>query len=100
MMIKKPVPDRDQRQHSPAEIRLPAHFSRQMSRNPLDVFHQRDRLLENIVVDALQNISRYRPGLIENGAIRVIDMSAAIRFGTPKLTVDLKMPRHVPDVMF
>src|ERR1022692_1116277 len=99
-MIKKSVPNRDQRQHAPAEIWLAGHFPGQMSCDALDVFHQGDRLLEDIVVDALQNVTRHRPRLIKNGAIGVIDMAAAIRFSTAELAVDLKMPRHVPDVMF
>src|SRR6185312_8582442 len=71
-----------------------------MSRDTLDVLHQRDGVLEDVVVDPLQNIARWRPALVEVGAIGIVDVPTAIRLGTQKLPVDLKMPCYGTDIVF
>ncbi len=80
VMIIKAVPRRGQRQHAPAEITFARHLRGQMARDALDVFHQQNRFLENIVVDALENVADPRAGLVKDDAISVVDVAAAVRF--------------------
>ena len=47
----------NQCEHPPVAVRFARDLSRQVRRHSLDVLHQRDRVLENLVVDALQDDS-------------------------------------------
>jgi hypothetical protein len=52
------------------------------------------------MVDALQNIPYLRSGLVEQGAVGVVDVAATVRLGVQKLAADLELPRDSPEVMF
>jgi hypothetical protein len=69
-----------------------------MRRHALDVLHQADRVPEDILIDALQDGPRLHTGLMKEGAIRVVDMAAAIRSSAEKLATDFKLTRHRADV--
>ena len=49
-----------------------------MRRHPLDIFHERDRLLENFAVDALQDVADRYACLTEVDAVRVVDVAVAV----------------------
>ena len=53
--------------------------SERVTGDPLDVLHQRGRGFEDIGIDALEDVAQPRAGLVEAGAIGVIDVSGAVR---------------------
>jgi hypothetical protein len=65
-----------------------------MRGHALDVFHQRDWIFEDMVIDALQNGSTMSASFVEEGAVGVVDVSAAVPFGVEKFTGDFKPARH------
>jgi hypothetical protein len=46
------------------------------------------------VIDALKNITSLRSGLIEDGAVGVIDMTTAVRFSAQELAEYFQLFRH------
>ena len=52
------------------------------------------------VIDALENITHWHPRLLEDDAVSVIDVPAAVRLGGNKLAVDQELARDVADIMF
>jgi hypothetical protein len=71
-----------------------------MRRDALDVLHDRHRVFEDVVVDALEDVAHRRAGLIKDGAVSVVDVAAAVRRGFLKSTVDLEVAGDQPDVVF
>jgi hypothetical protein len=62
-------------------------------RHTLDVLHQRAGISEDAGIDALQDESRSKVRLLEGGAIRIVDVSGAIRYGAQKVAIDFKLAR-------
>ena len=96
---RAPVPGRDQCQAAPAIIRLIRDLMADVLRHALDVLHQRRRGLEHLRVNPLQDVSDERATLVEDGAIGVVNMTAAVRAGIEELPVDLELPRDRAQVV-
>ncbi len=75
-------------------------FSGNMGGDALDVIHERDGVLKNGVVDALENKAGGPGGLLENHAISVIDVPGAVGFGGKELAGNLKVARDGADIVF
>jgi hypothetical protein len=52
------------------------------------------------MVDPLQDVSDGRASLVEDGAIGVVNVTAAVRADTEELAVDLELARHCAHIMF
>ena len=71
-----------------------------MRRDPFHIFHQRHRVLENIVVDALQNVAD-RPAItFGHDRIGVVDVTIAIRRCRTVLPGNLELPGHRRQIVF
>jgi len=51
------------------------------------------------MINSLKNVANTRSCLIENNAMGVIDVTAAVGFGAQKHALDLKIPRHRADIV-
>ena len=65
----------------------------------LHVFHHLQWLFEDVVVDALDDEAHLPAGLIEHGAIRVVDVAGAIRDGTHEVRPHVEQRRDRADVV-
>jgi hypothetical protein len=70
-----------------------------MPRHPADIFHERNRVPKNIVVDALENVADLRAALVKDHTVGVIDMTAPVWPGAQKITKDLKLKRYGPYIV-
>jgi hypothetical protein len=70
-----------------------------MRRHPLNILHDGDWVLEDVVIDALQDVADGLACLMEGGAIGVVDVAAAVGCCTPKFTVDLKLACYGADIV-
>ena len=68
-----------------------------MRGDPLDVFHQRHRVLEDMVVDPLQYVVMRRTILTEGDAVGVVDVAAAIWDCLNKLAATSKWRATAPE---
>jgi hypothetical protein len=99
-MIGFARPRGQQRQCASAEIHIPARLARLVRRDALNVLHERHRVFEDGVVDALEDVAHQRASLIKDGAVRVVDVANAVRRSFLKSTVDLEMAGYQSDVVF
>ncbi len=76
------------------------NFGGKMRGDALDIFHERYRLLENIAVDALENVAGTLAAMIEANAISVVDVAAAVNFRADKFTGNLKLPDDGGQIRF
>ena len=54
---RRAVARRNERQHAAAGVGFVGHLGGQMRRDALDIFHERHRIFEDIVIDALKNVA-------------------------------------------
>ena len=66
----------------------------------MDVFHQRRRVLKDLVVNALEDVADGRAALVEDGGVGIVDMPVAVRFGAAELAVNLELARDGAQVMW
>jgi len=59
--------------------------------NALDVFHDRGRVLEDIGINALQDVVRGHPGMAELSAVGVVNVAAAIGHSVAEFAAYLKL---------
>ena len=71
----------NERERSADGVRLAGYLRGDVGGDALDVAHQRCRVFENVVVDALQNHGLLRTGLLEDDTIGVVDVAAAVGLG-------------------
>ncbi len=71
-----------------------------MRGHALDVFHQSDRVLEDVVIDALQDEGHRRALLLKDGAIGVVDVAVAVGFSALEFAADLKLACRGCDIRF
>ncbi len=90
----------NQSEHAPVAVWRSIDLGRKMRRHALDIFHQRLRILEDVVVDALQNHAHRLARLLKDNAIRVVDVTASIEFGAHELTADFKLTSDRANVVF
>jgi hypothetical protein len=98
-IIRLPIVRRNQRKHAAARVGLADGFFSKVRRHALDVLHQRRRIFENVMIDALNNVADARAALIENRAIGVIDVTAAIRIRSKKFATQGELRRHGAEVV-
>ena len=67
-------------------------------RDPLDVFHQRGRIVKGVLVDTLQNVANRYAGAVEGGAIRLVDVAAPVGNCLAEFAVDGKLGRDFAEV--
>jgi len=65
----------------------------------VDVLHQRRRVLENFVINALENVPDGRASLIIDDGVGVIDVTVAVRFGVAELAANLELAGDGAQVM-
>src|SRR5262245_21859189 len=78
----------DQRESSPAGVRFSSELVCQMHRHPLHVLHQRRWILEDVMIDALQNVANLGSGLVKHNRVGVIDVARPVRFRSQILSVE------------
>jgi hypothetical protein len=71
-----------------------------MRRDALNILHDRDRLLEDLRVDTLQDEPCAHSGTLHLDAVRVIDVTGAVGLGAEKLARELKLARNSADIKF
>jgi hypothetical protein len=87
--------------HRPAAlIRLAGAFFIQMAGDAQHILHERHRVLEDVVVDALKNIADGRARLAKRDAIGVIDVPVPVRLGRQKFSGNAKIPGHSANIVF
>src|ERR1017187_8556626 len=94
------VTRRNQPQYAPTPVSIVCHTGSNMRRDPLDVFHQGDRLLEDVVIDPLQDVAMRYPSHIEEDFVSVVDMAAAVGSGLEKLAADFERACRGGDTAF
>jgi hypothetical protein len=85
---------------STAVVRIPDHLCGKMRRHTLDILHQRERILEYVVIDALKDEAHRYTSLMKDDTISVIDMATAVWCSSEILAVDFKFPRHRTYIVF
>ena len=70
-----------------------------MGGDAVDVLHQRRRVLENFVINALENVPDGRASLIIDDGVGVIDVTVAVRFGVAELAANLELAGDGAQVM-
>jgi hypothetical protein len=89
-MKTPPGARRDERECATVAVWMILNLRRQVSRHPLDVFHQDDRGFENVVIDTLKEVSRPPGAALKDCAVGVVDVAAAVRRGVDELTANLE----------
>src|ERR1700733_1404303 len=75
------VPCRNKCERVPAAVGFTCCLSGKMRCHALDVFHQGDWVLEDFMVDALQQVANKHTCLLEDDAVGVVDVAAAVGCG-------------------
>jgi len=88
---------RNQGKHTTIAIRLAVQLVSQMGRHPLDIVHHGDRILEDVVVHALDDIAYASAIFMEDSAIGIVDVAAAVGRRAAKLAIDGEMARDGAD---
>ena len=88
------VPGRDQREAESGVVRLVRGLAVDVRRHALHVFHERHRGLEDVMVDPLDDVTDGSAALVEDGAVGVVNVTAAVGAGVDELAVDLKLLRY------
>jgi hypothetical protein len=81
-------------------VELSVHFPGKVFRDALDVFHERDGIFEDVVIDALEDVTHSQAVLIRSDAKGIIDMTAAMRFGFQQIAVNPELAGDSQDVVF
>ena len=90
----------NQRKHAPIPVSTIGDLGSQVRGHALDVLHQGDRIFEDVVIDALQEIPRLHTVSLKDRVVGVVNMAAAIGRGAAKFTVDCECPGRRPHVVF
>ena len=61
-----------------------------MVRHALYVFHQRDGLLEHVMVHALEDVADALPRLVHPDAVGIIDVAAAVGVTVDKIAAEIE----------
>ena len=93
-MERLAVARRNERQHAAAEVVFAGELAAEVRGDAPDVFHQGDRILEDVVVDALQNVTNLYSTLVEYSTTRIVDVAAAVRLGVEEFAVDVELARQ------
>jgi hypothetical protein len=70
-----------------------------MRRHALNILHEGGGILEDVVIDALQEVAYWYACLMEDGAIRVVNMAVAARRSAVEFARDLEMAHHGAEVV-
>ena len=70
-----------------------------MGGHALDVLHEADGILKDLVIDALVDVVHRRAPVSESGTIRVVDMAVAIGFGGDIIAGNLELMRYGAQIM-
>jgi hypothetical protein len=65
----------------------------------LNIFHERNRILKDSVVDTLENVADSYATLVKHSTVSVVDVAAAVRLGTQKFAINLKLARDSTHIM-
>ena len=71
-----------------------------MSCDTLNILHDRDRLLEDVRVDTLQDEPYAHSRVLHIHEVRVIDVTGAIGLGVDIFARELKLARNSADIVF
>src|ERR1700733_7590064 len=75
------VARRDESEHAAISIWLSIDLLAEMRRDALNIFHDRDGVFEDVVVDTLDDVAQRLAGIAKGNAIGIVDVTAAIRCG-------------------
>ena len=89
----------DESEHAAVSIRLAVDLRAEMGGDALDIFHDRDGVFEDVMVDALDDVARCFAGGAKDGAIGIVDVPAAVGCGRRELAGNFKVARHLGDVV-
>jgi hypothetical protein len=71
-------PRGNKRHRASVVVRIIRNLRGEMGCDPLDIFHERNGVLEDVMINALQKIPRVGAPVLEDCAVRIVDMAAAI----------------------
>src|ERR1700733_5049099 len=91
LVQRSSVPGRNKCERAPATVGFTCRLSGKMRRHPLDVFHHGDWVLEDFVVNALKQVANKQTCLLEDNAVGVVDVAAAVGCGADKISFYLKL---------
>ena len=86
-----PVARRNQRERAARAVGLAGHLRGKMRRDALDVLHQRGGIVEDVVIDALQDVARGRAAAWQVTQVGVVDVAVAVGRESEELAAELEL---------
>jgi hypothetical protein len=71
----------------------------QVTRHAFNIFHECNRVPEDVVIDSLQNEMHRRTRRLKREAPGVVDMAASVWRSLSEFAAELKLPNHGVEIV-